>query len=499
MLQGIRRKFRPLDILTDGEVEAIHSATLHVLEHTGIQFESRRAREFLEQEGCQVDFDARRVRFPPALVEECLRRCPSSFRVRARHSDSDFRIGGTTLHFEASVGFRKLNLDTWEPETATLKDHRDAIRLNDALESVHCQEGWEFYMDMKDIPGCMMMLEGLASGYRNSAKAENFGHMYGCEVFAIEMAQALGTDLTGCVSASPPLTQYEDTTNAIFGFCESGNPIGFNTGVILGGTGPATIAGSTVTNNADLMAGIILAQLIRPGTRVVATDFAFPMNMRTGSPDFSTVTTALHQLAFSQIWRRYGIPVAGSAAASFASSKMIDFQNAAGRVRAVLLAVLAGNHFITLHGGVYGEYTYSPAMAVLDEDLCQWIKRLLEGVEVSEDTLALDLIDEVGPIPGSYLGAEHTREWWKREGFVPRCDDRNGYDEWIEMGKPTALENARRIAKELISTHKPIPLTEGQEEDVARILNDAREYYRKKGMISDQEMATYMTAVGELG
>jgi trimethylamine--corrinoid protein Co-methyltransferase len=109
--------------------------------------------------------------------------------------------------------------------------------------------------------------------------------------------------------------------------------------------------------------------------------------------------------------------------------------------------------------------------------------------------LAIDLIEEVGPIPGHFLNKAHTRKWWKLEQFVPRAADRLTYPEWMESGKKSCLDYARDRMEEILATHKPTPLSPGQEEDIERILEEARQYYQERGLISEEEMATYRVSM----
>ena len=126
---------------------------------------------------------------------------------------------------------------------------------------------------------------------------------------------------------------------------------------------------------------------------------------------------------FEQIWHKYGIPTA-SGEYGYSSSKKIDFQNAYERALSTLMAALAGTNLTWLHGAVHGELTYHPVMSVLDDDIAGWIGRFIEGAEVTDESMAIDLIEQVGPIPGQYLNTEHTRKWWKREQFIPKTADR---------------------------------------------------------------------------
>jgi trimethylamine--corrinoid protein Co-methyltransferase len=132
---------------------------------------------------------------------------------------------------------------------------------------------------------------------------------------------------------------------------------------------------------------------------------------------------------------------------------------------------------------VSAEITAHPVQAVLDDDVAGMIGRFIEGVEVSDETLAIDLISDVGPIPGIFLNREHTRKWWKKEQYMTKAADRQSYDEWKRYGKKNGLDYAKEIMEEIIATHQPDPLTESQENDIEKILEDARQYYKKKGMM----------------
>jgi len=119
----------------------------------------------------------------------------------------------------------------------------------------------------------------------------------------------------------------------------------------------------------------------------------------------------------------------------------------------------------------------------------------MEGIEVNNETLAVDLIEEVGPIPGYFLNKEHTRKWWKLEQFVPKVADSLTYPEWMTTGKKSCLDYARERMKEILATHKPIPLIPSQEEDLERILEEARRYYKERGLILEKEMAAYRASM----
>lgn len=482
MLKGFVRKFKPVRILTDEHVEAIHRGTLDILEETGVRFEHERALKLFADSGCKVDFEDKRVRIPSWLVEECLRKCPSSFVVKARDPKMNLRIGGNTLYFVNSVGMRIADLDTWESRPATITEQHEGVSILDALGNVHMTGPYTPYMEIDGVSPVMTQLETDASTIINSSKASITAFSNDSEIFSIMMAKAAGIDFMGVVFASPPLTYYTEAVEAAFRFLEVGFPILVQSGGVYGGTAPATIAGSTITNNAEIMAGIVLLQLIKPGAAVLPSDFTFPMDMRGGHPAFCALGSSLHQVIFAQIWRTYGLPVEVGAP-GYPSSKKIDFQGGYEKSLGILTAALSGANLIECHGCVTSELTWSPVQAVLDDDIAGWVGRFVEGVQVNDETLAIDLIKEVGPIPGFYLNKEHTREWWKKEHFIPKVADREVYQEWLKKGKKDTIALAKERVNDILSTHKPKPLLPGQEGEIDRILEEARKYYKKKGMI----------------
>ncbi len=479
---GFTRKFKPLEILTDEQIEEIHRGTLDVLERTGIRFESEKALKFLADHGCNVDFKNKRARIPSYLVEESLAKCPSSFLLRSRDQKNNLRIGGNTVYFTASVGMRTVDLDTWEQRIPTMRENDEAVKILDALDTCHILVSYCPYSEIDGVPSVLAYPVSTASRMRYSTKVSRSSQVMDSEIWDIKMAEVTGTDVLGDMEASPPLTYYENTVNSAFRFGKTDFPVFIASGPVMGGTAPATFAGSTITNNAEIIAGIVLLQLISPGKGVIASHFVFPMNMKTGQPGFGSVEITLHDAMFNQIWRKYGIPTA-SCNPYASNAKTIGFQNGYERMLLTLIAALSGANFIILHGGVHGELTFHPVQAVLDEDIAGIVGRFLEGIEVSDETLAVDIIEEVGPIPGVYLDKAHTRKWWKKEFFLPDVADRMSYPEWIKKGKKTAVENAKKRVEEILATYEPLPLSKEQNKEIDEILKEAKEYYSKRGLI----------------
>ena len=440
------------------------------------------ALKIFKKNDCSVNFDDMRVRFPPGLVEECLRKTPSSFYFKSRNPKHDLIVGGNTTYFCAFPGMNTVDLDNGEPRRATRKENRDALIVLDALDNVHFLTPYTPYFGFDDVPPVLSIPESAAAKIRYSTKLQFSGYQKDCEVFTIEMAQAAGTEIQGMMENSPPLTFYEDAVLSAYRFAQAGFPLHITSGAVMGGTSPATIAGTLVTSIAEIVGGIVFVQLIRPGTRVVANAFVFPQNMMTGAPFFGSVGISLHTAAFNQIWRSYNIPVQSSAIGP-TNAKMIDYQNCYEKTVPALTAALSGAHIIQFHGGVYGEITHHPVQSIMDDDVAGVIGRLIEGIDVTSETLALDLINEVGPIPGFYLTTAHTRTWWKHEQFVPKVADLVPYGQWQKEGKKSALDRAKERMHAILKQHKPVPLSDEQEKDVQRILDRAQKQYKEKGLL----------------
>ncbi len=479
-MKGLVRNHPPLEFLTPEQIQTIHCGTLEVLQETGVVFDHDRALRLLADHGCKVDFQRKLVKIPDYLVEQSIRDCPSSFHVKARDPKSDLRIGGNTTYFLTFCGLQTIDLDTWEPRTATLQDLNDAVHILDGLEYIHMQD-YGPYFELEGIPPAMVMPTAFAGQLRNSTKITYSGFKQDFEQFAIEMAKVAGTEVLGSIMDAAPLMYQHEALEATFRFIEAGWPMKVNASGVFGGTHPATLAGSLVTINATELAAIVLIQLVKPGTGTTVLHFSFPMDMRTGQLAFGAIESYLQQVAFNQIWRHYGVPTFNNTIIS--SSKRIDYQCGYEKAIGTLLAVLSGGNVVQGAGGVYGEVTYHPAMTVIDDDMYGMIARYVRGIDVTDQTLAFDLIHQIGPLPGSYLSTAHTRSEWRKESFIPKVADRLSYPDWLQKGQKTVLVNARERAAQLLATHKPTPLSDEQDREIECILESARNHYRAKGLI----------------
>jgi len=465
----------PLNILTEEEVKRIHYGALEVMEKTGVVFHHKRALEILGDAGCDVDGDKELVRFPNYLVEESLRKCPRRVLLKGRTPEYDVVIGDPYVHFASCIAADTLDLKTMERKTPTVQDHIDFAKVLDYLDEVHLNSGE--YTNIKGVADRCMHPERFAMALKHSSKPLISAGVFGNETYVIKMAQVVGENPMGHVQCSPPLTWSTDKINCMFHYVEAGFPISPGTGLAIGMTSPVTLAGSLVQQQAEILSGIVLAQIVRPGIGVVAKGRIEPADMRSGTIAEGGVEKVIADAAWNQIWRWYQVPRWHPVVST--DSKVPDYQCGVEKALHFLLSALTGSNIIAGIGGVYDEITTSPVVAIMDNELARMVGRIIDGVEVSEETLAVDLINEVGPIPGQFLSTAHTRKWWKSELLIPELADRVGYSEWVQTGKKTSLDYAREKYEEIIATHKPAPLPEDKQKAIDEILEEARKFYRE--------------------
>jgi trimethylamine---corrinoid protein Co-methyltransferase len=475
------RSFEPLGILTEAQMEAIHQNALGVLQKTGIHFESKKALQILEKGGCLVDYETNRARMAPDLVVHSLKQCPRTFTMRASNPKNSLTIGGNSTYFALYSGMRIVDLDTWETRIATVEDNNTACKIADGLEYVHASTSYTPYAEFAGEPPSMILPISTWSRLKYFSKISRIGSAVDSYLFELQMAQAIDVDVYAAMESSPPLSYTEAASDCGLACAQVGMPVEPATCGVMGGSHPATLAGSLVAGMAEVMGGIVLVQLARPGNPIIVNASPMPQNMRSGLPRFGSISIPLFQVSWTQIWRTlYGIPVMNGGVGP-SEAKHIDFQAGYEKSMGALLSAISGVNMINTVGGLTGELSYHPVQSVLDNDVAGAIIRFLEGVQVTDETLAVDLINEVGPVPGFFLDQLHTMRWWRHETFEPHAADALPYAEWLKTGRKTALDYARERADQLLAAYQP-SLTPSQEDQLDSILEEARNYYRQRGM-----------------
>jgi trimethylamine--corrinoid protein Co-methyltransferase len=243
-----------------------------------------------------------------------------------------------------------------------------------------------------------------------------------------------------------------------------GQPLAMSPEAIAGATAPVTLAGLLVQQNANIMAHVTLAQIFRPGTPVLYGTVSTIANMRLGTVALGSVETGLISAGAAQMARYYGLPCRSVGAAT--ESKLEDLQAGLERTATLLPAVLAGVNFVTCGGTLDSTMLESDALLMLDDELCGAALRLARGVDVNSDTLAVDLIRQIG-FSGNYLAEEHTARHFRKEHFIPNLLPREPYDAWEKAGARSALDRAKERVREILAKHQPRELDPAMEQELA--------------------------------
>jgi trimethylamine--corrinoid protein Co-methyltransferase len=460
---------RPLEVVPDDEVEQIHQASLQILETIGVKLLDSETVRFLAEHGCWVDADRQIVRFPPELVEVCLRNCPTEFRLRARNPRYDILFDPHSVQFSACSGMEVLDLRTMRRRPGTLQDAVEAVRLCDALENIAGSNPGLGYVVDKPVATNLEWL--YATAIRNSEKVTSVGVMEDSEKWGIRMAQAAGEDIIVVVSSASPLGWTREQIVGARRALEAGMPVGFQSMASPGATGPATLAGSVALMNAEVLAMAVLAQLLRPGTGIIYSCFTIPLDMRTATLASGSIELGMMAALSAQLARRYRM---GSMIfAPMSDAKLFDQQAGYEKGMGWLLAGMAGINLIWGAGMVEGHGLWSNAQLLVDAEMCGMVGRYLQGVRVDAETLALEVIEAVGHMPHTYLDTKHTRDWWKGERYLPLASSREAYDRWVEMGSQEIMARAEEKAQALVEGHEPAPLPEEVDRELDRLLRAA--------------------------
>lgn len=481
-MQGYCLNFKPLEILDAQELEEIEEGVLYILDKVGLKFETKTpgALKIFADNGCKVDFNNNIVQFPPRLVKECIRQCPSNFTLEARDANNNLQIGGNKVYFRPGPGMRYLDIDTFKPRLPTRVEFNNAVKVYDSLPNLHLWHGNSPNTEIEGVHPIMSTIETYAARARYSTKVNFHGAYVENDRFCLEISQTVGAKGFFGIGAMSPLGWSEIALSSTLRAIEAGVPIAIVGGSIWGASAPATIAGELVTNIAETLGPLVLTQLVSPGHPVMPGSFTFPMNMKTGDPFFGNITISLATTALTQFWRKYDIPTF-LVEASIPNSKCMDFQSGYEKGMAALIQALSGASIVWIHGTVYGQLTAHPVQAIMDDDIAGMIGRFIEGVLVSNETLAIDLIEKVGPIPGIYLDKEHTRKWWKKEQYIPAVADLSNYNEWLKTGKKTMIDLAKERMENILESHEiSKPLSQSQMDDIDKIIADAQTYYKHK-------------------
>lgn len=465
------------ELLAEAELIQVHEASLKVLETIGIHTTSERFKKLLMDNGCKEQNG--RILFTQEVIDKALKTVPQEFKLHGRNNLPVLEIGKKKAYCQTCVGTPSMmDLETGEKRDATVKDLIDYTRLADSLEFINIISP----IFPRDVPQEIILTFETATLLRNTSKplsicVESARELpYIIELLTVTAGgkEALREKPIAMLPISPlsPLEYGFDPAEALIGVVEAGLPLGVEPCPMMGSTGPMTLFGTVVQHNAEIIAGVIASQLIRPGAPVTMSSRATFMDMRSGVGLWAMPEMGLAGATMNQLAKFYGIPCAPGGFCG--ASKIADAQSGYERLYNALMEALIGSDIIGTAGSLDNALTSCYAMLVIDNELSSVIQRTIKGVEVSEEKLALNVIAEVIETQSNFLEHKHTRKHLRAgELWVPPLGDRQTYEKWAD--KEEKIEDkARRIAKELILAHQGLALSAEVDAELEKIIERAR-------------------------
>jgi trimethylamine--corrinoid protein Co-methyltransferase len=471
-IEPIRTTHR-LQFLSDEQLDQLREATLQILEDVGVKFPSNKALDVFADHGARVDHDTQIVKIPRDLVYKAMATVPRYFHVGARHPACDFDLqDGVTYFCTDGCGVETVDLETRQQRSSCKEDVGRMAHVVDYLPSM------AFYWPMVSAQdyGRTAPLHELDASWNNTVKHVQSETLMG-EVparYAVEMATVLAGDeeelrrrplfsLVLCTIA--PLTQDKEGIDGAMVLAKAGIPVAFLAMPNLGTTAPATLAGAFAVGDAEIVSGTVLLQLVSPGAPVSHSLMHGYVDPRSGRYVPSPVDRhcSFAPVAMAHHW---GMPSFGGAFGT-ESPMPGTWQAAADVALDPLLIALAGAEWVTGIGLNRSFTLLYPEAIILDDELYHRARYALVEMEVSPETLALDVIGKVGP-GGHFLSQKHTRKHMRtamKMGVTHQVDVEGGYRDPLEV--------AREKVGWILDNHRPEPLAEAQKAELTRILEAA--------------------------
>jgi trimethylamine--corrinoid protein Co-methyltransferase len=464
-------------MFTDAQLGHVHLAALEILRRTGVRVYEPEAVALLGDAGCEVS-DSTLVRFPAAVVEDALGRAPSRVVLCERTGKPRVRLEGHRVYFGTGSDLPNTrDLETGVRRPSLLLDVERTARLADALPNL------DFVMSMalpSDVPIQTSDRRSFLAMTANTVKPlviTAWDEQGLADIVAMAEAIAGGTQalrlrpfLLAYLEPSSPLRHSQTALRKMLLMADRELPIVYAPGAIDGASAPVTTAAALAMANAEVLSGLVIAQLRRRGTPFLLGSGSGPLDMRTMVGAYVTPEFMLHCGAMAELAHYYyHLPVWGFAGCS--DSKLPDLQAGIESALWILWAALTGANLVHDSGYVESGLTCSYEMIVACDEIIGFVRRLMGGISLTDEALALDVVDQVGP-GGDFLGSPHTSRFF-RQLWSPRVLDHRAYAGWIEAGQPTALDNARQTARELVAKHEPAPLGAGVLDTLHQIVAEA--------------------------
>jgi len=456
-------------VFSEEEVETVHESTVYLLESVGIKMHNDTARQIFAGKGATVDHASRIVKIPRSMIEEAIDSTPSRVILCGRDEKHDLLLEGSNVHLgTGGTVLNTLDIDSGKKRLTGVRDVVGYAKMTDALENIaffviNCypydvaEEEVDinrFYHALantsKHVMGGIYTMDGLLSVIK---MAEDIAG--GKDKL---LARPFVSFITLMMS---PLLMEVTYTDFLIEIARRGLPVATPSEPLAGANSPVTLAGAITLNNAESLGGLILSQLINKGNPTIYGSTSSIMDMRTGTYMAGSIESALINAGCAQMAQHYKIPMYGTGGMS--DSKVVDAQAGYESANTAMVVALSGCNYIHDAFGLL-EFctTLSYEKMVVDNDSVGMALRAVKGVEVSKETLATDIIREVGP-GGHFLDHPHTVAHVRNEFYFPKLSDRQQRVVWEEEGSKDTFTRAHEEAKRILEKHEPLGFSEDME------------------------------------
>ncbi len=468
----VRNTLRLQPAFSEDRVAAIHDTALRVLEELGIRVLNTEARRIFQQAGASVDEAGLMVRFDRGLITRAIASAPKEFDMAGAIADRDVRLGGDALAFTCVGGPPHVSDLDRGKRPGTIEDSRNLIRLNQHFDIIHMQSPNVEAMDV-DLP-----FRHYATTEAQLANSDKPLFIYSRGTPQVrnsfEMVRiARGLDATAfeakpwcytVINTNSPRQLDVPMCQGIIDFARAGQMSVIAPFTLAGAMAPVTMAGALVLQHAEALAGIALAQAVRPGTPVVYGSFTSNVDMKSGAPAFGTPEFVKAAFGAGQLARHIGLPWRGSAATA---SNAPDEQAVYEFLMSAWGSVLGGvNFMIHAAGWLEGGLTASYEKYILDIEMLHILAEVMQPLAADDPALAFEAIAEVPP-GGHFFGATHTMERYREAFWTPLVADWRNFGSWSEDGAKTATMRANGIWKQILADFVPPPLDRGRADALA--------------------------------
>jgi trimethylamine--corrinoid protein Co-methyltransferase len=471
----------PLQILSQQEIEAIKGASLAILRDTGIMIHHEPMLRMLGGAGARVDAEHKIAHLSEELVMDSVALAGKKYVLYGRDQQRTACFGYGDLVLMSSPGqYAWIDVQTGDRRAATIQDVRDAIRLGDALGNITIVGSMAQPESISEKCRDVVLTGELVKGtgkptrcwVRNGATARYILEIYRA-IAGGEAALRARPMIEAFLEPISPLQLPKDGLDIVRTFARAGQPVSIGPMAMTAGTAPGTLAGTLAQENAEILAGIVLTQLLAPGTPITYGGIPHIMDPRTGICSFGSPEQGIMAVAMIQIAHSYGFPAYVNV--GLTDAKLPDAQAGMEKAATLLPGVLAGADTFG-HCGICGtDHAGSLIWLAFDDELMSYAKRIARGFAVDDDHLAIDVIHAVGPA-GNFLAEEHTVRHFREDLWLPGpMWTRQAYDLWRADGGTSFADRLRRRVADILATHRPEPLNDALTRQIDQIVEHAKQ------------------------